>query len=85
MLTDSTREAKLAPIVKKLLDTSNLVKQISIVKGVNSKSGGTPMGPPNSKFDGTPMSTPISTTNNRQVRNRFKLELHLVQAVSHQS
>ena len=70
---------------EQVLDTSNLVNQRSIEKGINSKSGGTPMDTPNSKFDGTPMSTPISTTNNRQVRNRFKLELHLVQAVSHQS
>ena len=70
---------------EQVLDTSNLVNQRSIEKGVKSKSGGTPMGTPNSKFDGTPMRTPISTTNNRQVRNRFKLELHLVQAVSHQS
>ena len=67
-----------------VLDASKLVNQRSIEKEVNSKYGGTPMGTPNSRFDDTPMGTPMSTTNNRQVRNRFQLEFHMVKAVSHQ-
>ena len=57
-----------------VLDASKLVNQRSIEKEVNSKYGGTPMGTPNSRFDDTPMGTPMSTTNNRQVRNKFQVD-----------